>query len=181
MNAEQDQEAEPIPKNVRNEILGRAPEKLVPQEVLRRVTYGVILAYGLDLTFAGLLLSFWSAAGEDFSAIAFLAGHGLALAVGLSWIVGTILSANRSINAKMASTLVLTPLRYFGGIMILVGFAAYLEETKLIGILAFSFMFTQIFNHLLQGFITLSLKGKAVTIPEEQTKSEKGDPKGPPS
>ncbi|MDF1665865.1 MAG: hypothetical protein P1V97_29180, partial [Planctomycetota bacterium] len=132
-----------------------------PPELLRRIIYRVTLAYGLDLTFVGVILSMWSFIGHDFTVIAVLAGHGLALFVGLSWIVGTLYSANRSVNTKIAATMVLTPFRYVGGIFILVGFAAYLEESALIGVLAFSFMISQIFNHLLQGYVTLALKAKA--------------------
>lgn len=144
----------------KKQILDMAPVKLVPPEVLHRIIYGVVLAYGLDLTCVGLLLSMWSFIGHDFTVIAFLAGHGLALFVGLSWIVGTLYSANRSVNTKIATTLVLSPFRYVGGILILVGVAAYLDDSSLIGVLAFSFMFSQIFNHLLQGFVTLALKAE---------------------
>lgn len=157
----------------KNQILNMAPEKRVPRELLRRIVYGVILAYGVDLTLVGLLLSAWSFIGHDFSVIAIMAGHGLALMVGLSWIVGTLFSANSSVNTKMATTLVLSPLRYIGGILFLVGFAAYLDEPSLIATLGFSFMFSQIFNHLLQGFVTLALKAEAKdkSDPEVTTKA----------
>jgi hypothetical protein len=125
----------------------------VPKELLLKLIAGLVFAYGLDLVVAGAVVTLWSAPESEQRAQAFLAGHCIALIVGLTWIVGGVFSMNRSPTVVMASTMVLSPVRYVGGVLALVGFAGYFKEQALITILGLSFVFTQIFNHVLQSIV----------------------------
>jgi drug/metabolite transporter (DMT)-like permease len=147
-----------------------APPTIVPPTVIKRLILGLTMAYGLDFIVAGLIIVGWSTAGQQTSAIAFAAGHGLALLIGMSWVMGTVFSTNRSPTAVMASTMLLVPLRYVGGIITLVALAAYFDDAALTVVMVFSFLFTQIFNHILHS-ITCFVSSEYRLVPDAPLES----------
>lgn len=161
-------DAEPSPgvdPEARKKALNKAPPP-VPRGHLVKLWQRVILATGLDLTLVGLLVTGLVLTGSGGAVVPVLAGHGIAFLIGLSWVLGTLWSANRPPSQVLGSTVLLTPIRYIAGIAALLFVTAQLNDSAKNVPLIFSFIVTLVAWHMIEAMVTISLN-QARPAPEQ--------------
>jgi len=116
-----------------------------------------LLIYGGPTVAVGAALSLEGALTRPELPTALALGHLLGLVIGGSWVFGALYGANRSFNHTLGATLLLSPIRYIGGIVAILSAQLWLGDARLVGTLVLTFMLTQVCNHVLQTYVSVKL------------------------
>lgn len=145
-NPEANSEASP-------EAAPKAKRKTVPERVIRLLTLQLILFMMLDLMAISGVIMVLIRHGHGFHAIALMAGHVIGVAIGLSWVAGTLISANRAPKDRIGLTLMFSPLRYVGALLSMFLIGSWLNHRVYVITLVLACIGTHVLFQVILGFM----------------------------